>query len=531
MEHEIKTAQELEQHLKVFSDLSILETQTIPIFDAATQTAADFLEVPICILGFLKQNSFWFKSAVGLSRLGLRSKIAQERQLSRQEAFVTHVVGNQKILAIDDTLNDPVFANSVLVQQYGIRAYLGAPLMNISGQCLGAIAVMELKPRSFTLRDMKFLELIACWSMSELERNQLLKGINPDRTDLASPLKPAETTLTVQTSSIFSTHSYANPVAAITKNDDSTTHTISATGENSDYLSANQVKLELLSELTQELRTPLTSVLGMASVVSREIYGPLTSKQKEYLEIIENSGRHLLTLVNEISELGTLDSNFAALNLTSVEIAMLCQQVISALSETAKRREQQIDLSLEPGCSRLWVLDKDKTKQLLYQLIFYITQVAASGSVIHIHGSHKGDGLHFSIWASHPWLEQGLTQAAPSLCQILPFSAACIAPLDDIGSPLSDLNALPVLATQVLDTAAYSVASTNSEAAQQDNHTVQKHNPLEDIYHSSNGLRLLLSCDLAKLHGGRINLQGSPESGYRYVVVLPELTVPVEETV
>ncbi|PPS41581.1 histidine kinase [Chroococcidiopsis sp. TS-821] len=522
VEPERKITQELEQHLKIFSDLGSLETQTIPIFDAATQTAADFLEVPICILGFLNQNTFWFKSAVGLSRLGLRSKIAQERQLSRQEAFVAHVVENQKILAIDDTLNfNPVFANSVLVQQYGIRAYIGAPLVNLSGQCLGAIAIMDLKPRNFTLRDMKFLELMACWSMSELERYQLLKGIHPpDNPCLAAPLESTNTAGMVPTN----TQANSSPVATSTHNDERITHAVSTEQENSEYLSTNQVKLELLSQLTQELRTPLTSVLGMASVVSREIYGPLTRKQKEYLEIIENSGRHLLSLVNEISELGTLDSNFAALNLTSVEIEMLCQQVISALSETARRREQQIDLSLEPGRSRTWILDKDKIKQLLYQLIFYITQIAATGSIIHIHVSHKSNGLHFAIWASHPWLEQGLTQAEPALRQILPSFADRVTTADSIQAQSADGDRLPVLATQVLN-AAHAMNSADAEVA-------QKHNPLEGLYHSSNSLRLLLSCDLAKLHGGTINLQGSPESGYRYVVVLPELTAPTtEETI
>jgi signal transduction histidine kinase len=524
VEPERKTVQELEQHLKVFAELGILEAQTIPIFDAATQTSADFLEVPICIIGFLNQNSFWFKSALGLARLGLKSKIAQERQLSKQEVFVAHVVENHKILAIDDTLKDPVFANSVLVQQYGIRAYMGAPLMNTSGQCLGAIAVMELKPRNFTLRDMKFLELMACWSMSELERHQLLKGINSNNTYINSPVAQTDSDLSLHTSDIGANNNLPNSIA-VTDNDDQITHTISTPQENSEYLSTNQVKVELLSQLTQELRTPLTSVLGMASVVSREIYGPLTNKQKEYLAIIENSGRHLLTLVNEISELGTLDSNFAALNLTAVEIEMLCQQVISSLSETTKRREQQINLSLEPGCNRLWVLDKDKIKQLLYQLIFYITQIAANGSVIHVHVSHKSDGLHFAIWASHPWLEQGLTLAEPLLCQVLPFSADSVALFNGLHADLSNAT-VPVLATQVLD------VTTNPELTQQDaNHPLHKHNPLESLYHSSNSLRLLLSCDLAKLHGGRINLQGSPESSYRYVVVLPELTAPAKESV
>ena len=46
-------------------------------------------------------------------------------------------------------------------------------------------------------------------------------------------------------------------------------------------LSTDQLKIELLDRLMQELRTPLTSVMGMTSVLSREIYGPLRQKQKE----------------------------------------------------------------------------------------------------------------------------------------------------------------------------------------------------------------------------------------------------------
>jgi len=78
----------------------------------------------------------------------------------------------------------------------------------------------------------------------------------------------------------------------------------------------------------------------MAGVVSREIYGPLTAKQKEYLEIIQNSGRYLLSLVNEISELGALDGT-QSLNLISVDIEMLCQQAINILEEAATGKSKK----------------------------------------------------------------------------------------------------------------------------------------------------------------------------------------------
>ena len=66
----------------------------------------------------------------------------------------------------------------------------------------------------------------------------------------------------------------------------------------------------------------------MAGVLGREIYGPLTTKQREYLEIIQHSGKYLLSLVNEITELDATNENSHLINLVPVDIEMLCQQAI-----------------------------------------------------------------------------------------------------------------------------------------------------------------------------------------------------------
>jgi len=157
----------------------------------------------------------------------------------------------------------------------------------------------------------------------------------------------------------------------------------------------------------------------MAGVVSREIYGPLTAKQKEYLEIIQNSGRYLLSLVNEISELGALDESTQSLNLISVDIEMLCQQAINILKRQPNRQEQEIRLSVEPGRSRTWVLDKDKVRQLL-SLDFSVIQTASTGSLIHIHVSHKDNELNLAVSVSHPWLGDGLTQVDLTFASCMP---------------------------------------------------------------------------------------------------------------
>ena len=279
-----------------------------------------------------------------------------------------------------------------------------------------------------------------------------------------------------------------------------------------------QLKLQLLGQLTQELRTLLTSVLGMASVLGREIYGPLTTKQREYLEIIQHSGRYLLSLVNEISELGSMDDTNTELNLAPVDIEMLCQQAINTLEEAAARREQDIRLSIEPGRNRILPLDKDKVRQILYHLIFSVIQLSATGSVVRIHVSYKEDALLLTIWVSHPWLGEGITEVDPyfRLSQISSMELA-----SDINSAFhqnlestesfssNSLRSDNFQTTENIASSGIAVDASNSEGKPQSGGV------------SRETLGLLLSCQLAELHGGDITIQGSPESGYRYVLSLP----------
>lgn len=533
-----------QQRLKALSDLGLLEAQTIPIFEEATQTAAHILNCPICILGFVDQDRLRVRSAVGLSRLGLMNQLAQERQMPRSESLCAHVVETHQVLEIRDALSNPAFAKSLLVQHYGIRAYLGVPLMDAAGHCLGAIAVMDLQPRTFTNRDIEFLEIIARWSMSEFERNRLLEnremGSNVGDKQLShSPYSP-----TAQSPQHPTTPASESPVYPLSS--EGTPSPPERVPSPPNTLSTIQVKIELMGQLTQELRTPLTSVLGMASVLSHEIYGPLTSKQKEYIEIIQHSGRYLLSLVNELSELGILDEStqalsadggsfprqHSALNLTSVDIEMLCQQVVNTLEETANRREQEIRLLVELGRSRIFILDKDKVRQLLYHLVFSVIQSTTTGSVVCIHASHQSNGLNLAVGVSQPRMGNVLNQIDPSFCQLpVPFVSNYpeAAPYNSDPQSQEQLPVLPILDGQLLD---YPLSSSVTRAASSVSSEVGAHGSANlqpnSFKRSRESLRLLLSCHLVELHGGQIYIQGTPESGYRYVVSLPELTAGEE---
>jgi signal transduction histidine kinase len=442
--------------------LGLLATASTAVFESAVQTAVQLIELPIGVLSIVEPEREVIKSATGLSRLGVVNAVARERQWPIADSWGVHVVDSQQVLVLRDTLDHPAFAQSVMVQQYGIRAYLGAPLITAAGDCVGVLAVMATEPYEFSPADIEFLVLNARLAMSEYERAQLAQA------------QPAIAALNQDSRfpNGFAPNGFAPAPAA----------------------TVNPLKFELLAQLTQELRTPLTSVMGMASVLTREVYGPLTSKQKEYLDIIHHSGEYLLSLVQEVLELSSLDISQQTLNLTSLDIEMLCQQAIGTLEQAASRRDQQIRLTVEPG-NRIWYLDKDKIRQMLYHLIFSVVYSAAAGSIVRLHVSNKGSGLRLTVWTSHPHLGEGM-----------PFGGDGYLDADYGGGEerYQMSGGVAVLAPPKATTL------TQTEGFQKN-------------------LGLLLGRQVVELHGGEIQIQGSGVPGYRYVITLPRL-MPTGQT-
>ncbi len=280
-------------------------------------------------------------------------------------------------------------------------------------------------------------------------------------------------------------------------------------------LSTNSIKVKLLNYLVQELLTPLTSVMGMASVLNQEIYGPLTSKQKEYIDVIQDSSQSLRSLVEEILGLAELDESAFTLKRTAVDIESLCQQVVTNLLQVASRREQEINLSMGPG-PRIWLADKDKVQQMLHHLIFSIIQSAGAGSVIRVHLSRKEDGINIGVWVFHPWLGESLPHAKLYSDYLLKVGSASGARSNsetysgDLESQLPRQTQGSQRLRLVFSELAALMAQNAADTA-----------PVLAGYGARERLGLLLCCQLVEIQGGQLSIQGTPESGYRYVLWLP----------
>ncbi len=280
-------------------------------------------------------------------------------------------------------------------------------------------------------------------------------------------------------------------------------------------LSTHSIKVKLLNYLAQEMLTPLTSVLGMASVLNQEIYGPLTSKQKEYIDVIQDSSRSLRSLVEEILELAELDDSAFTLKRTAIDIESLCQQVVTVLSQAASKREQEINLSMGPG-PRIWLADKDKVQQMLHHLIFSIIQSAGAGSVIRVHVSRKEEGINIGVWVFHPWLGESLPHAKLYSDYLLNVGSA----IDSrSNSQTSELGLEPQLPTKTQTSQRLTLVFSELAALVAQNAADTA--PVLAGYGARERLGLLLCCQLVEIQGGQLSIQGTSESGYRYVLWLP----------
>ena len=534
--------------LTTLNKLGLLVSEAVPIFEEATQKASTFSGAPISILGLVVKEELWFKSAVGLSTTGLTDRLAEERKISLHESFSTYVIDSQQPLIIDNTYSNTVFANSLLTQHYGIRTYLGVPLISSSGLCIGTLEVMDWAERKFNVRDIDHLALLARWCLGEFERKQIIKTRSdklitsfdrPKWQEDRSPILQSGTdwgsTASRETKPLlqqshrdilpFDAPSYLSPYSSKTEEERESDLGLSKLSSGKSILedpateattaATNPIKIKLLSQLTQELRTPLTSVIGMASVLHREVYGPLTTKQRKYLEIIHNSGQNLITLVDEIVSLGVLNEH-SKIDTAAVDIEMLCQQVINSLVDIAQQHQQTLRLTIEPG-NRIWSLDKEKVRQALYYLIISVLEMSEAGGEVKIHVSKRDRALNIAVGISHPWLGEGFGEVklrSQGVTQALNYSKSNVDRHDsfDAASNISLSN------HQVLTASALMMTIDREDTLDENTNKIPR-----DI------LGLLFCCHLTELHEGRVVVQSSPSSSYRYLLQFPK-TESIEET-
>lgn len=153
------------ERLRVLHGYEIVDTPSEESFDRITRLAQKLFGAPISLVTFIDDRHAWFKSHQGLKADGA----------PRALSFCAHVVNADRPVIVTDAAADPRFARNPLVAgEPKIRFYAGAPLRTPSGVVIGAVSVIDRRPRAFDGAQAATLADLAAMVMNELELRRLL---------------------------------------------------------------------------------------------------------------------------------------------------------------------------------------------------------------------------------------------------------------------------------------------------------------------------------------------------------------------
>ena len=228
--------------------------------------------------------------------------------------------------------------------QLGVNSYLGIPIKGETGAVVGHLAVMDQRERDWHDADLDVLRLFSMRTAVELERanshRQLEQG-NQALADANARLR----------GEIEHRARVEKELAAAMR----------AAQE------ANRAKSVFISQMSHELRTPLNGILGYAQLMRRDAHGPSGSVHGG-LEVIERSGEHLLTLVNDLLDLAKIEAGKFDLSPTEIDLQDLLTHVADLIGERARRA--QLDFSVDAESAPMAVYaDGRALRQILLNLL------------------------------------------------------------------------------------------------------------------------------------------------------------------
>ncbi|MFP4435887.1 MAG: PAS domain S-box protein [Chloroflexaceae bacterium] len=244
---------------------------------------------------------------------------------------------------------------------------------------------------------------------------------------------------------------------------------------NAELARAVRAKDEFLANMSHELRTPLNSILGLCEGIQEGVYGPITTRQRTIVGMVEESGRHLLTLINDILDLAKVEAGKAELDMTIFAPEPVCQASLRMIKQMATKKRITVDENLDSAVTLLRA-DERRLKQILVNLLSNAVKFTPERGMVGLEvvGDREQQVVHFTVWDT------------------------------GIGIPQDKLDRLFKPFVQV-------DGGLNRS-------------------HEGTGLGLALVSRLTELHGGSVTIAGEPGQGSRFTVSLPwqQFDMPVE---
>ncbi|MEM7426760.1 MAG: ATP-binding protein [Pseudomonadota bacterium] len=160
---------------------------------------------------------------------------------------------------------------------------------------------------------------------------------------------------------------------------------------------ADKLKTDFLSNVSYELRTPLTSINGFAEALDMGIAGELTDRQSEYLHDIQNSSSQLLSIIDSILDLASIDAGAMELALGKIDVTKLLTDAAGLVRDRVKKQGVTLEVVI-PDAAEMMIGDEQRLKQVLFNLLSNAIGFSYEGDTVRL--GCRRDGEHIRIWVS-----------------------------------------------------------------------------------------------------------------------------------
>ena len=159
---------------------------------------------------------------------------------------------------------------------------------------------------------------------------------------------------------------------------------------------ANQHKSEFLANMSHELRTPLNAIIGFSEALMERMFGELNDKQADYLKDIHESGRHLLSLINDILDLAKIEAGQMELQLASFDVPSALSSAMALVRERAQRHGISLGLQVDERLGEFRA-DERKFKQIVLNLLSNAVKFTPDGGRVDVTATRGAAKLEIAV--------------------------------------------------------------------------------------------------------------------------------------